>query len=468
MVFNPAFDEPSNAFELQKLHYEIVYGKNNWTINKEKPDENRDSLTIQIPECKDCHTSSGLVEDRKAGTLVCGDCGLVLEIGVIDLGQEWRTFSGDDEKPGADMNRTGESSDIGRGDQLKTIIAGGDGQYAKSLQHAQGQSSLYTEEDKANKKLREAIPKMIQYIDMFNLSHIAGMREVAEELLLWCHQKGAVNFTPKDTEIAAIVYLAGKNTNAALSLSNIYEKAYGSDKKMKAAFKRAMKAVRETTMTMELDKKAEKEAHEKELLALREGMIQKKKYHKEEMIRFTEAAKDGNSNAYVVPSSRRAKVQHGPTEEELQALQDKHKEDTLVAQQQALIAQSIASVQARDSGVPGEETEDFRPHEGDCKNFSLIIQQAKDFIGKWIDGALFGQVPYWIKEICNDLLDAINDIQVYPSRRPEYIACATLWIALALIGKRVPMKNLHQYPGMPKPMAFSKFAGRSIFSISDG
>lgn len=41
------------------------------------------------------HPNSLLVEDYRAGDMVCPDCGLVVGDRVVDVGSEWRTFSND-------------------------------------------------------------------------------------------------------------------------------------------------------------------------------------------------------------------------------------------------------------------------------------------------------------------------------------------------------------------------------------
>ncbi|MCS7123009.1 MAG: TFIIB-type zinc ribbon-containing protein [Candidatus Aenigmarchaeota archaeon] len=41
--------------------------------------------------CKECGSTT-FIEDQKMGEIVCAKCGLVLEEGLIDLGQEWRAF----------------------------------------------------------------------------------------------------------------------------------------------------------------------------------------------------------------------------------------------------------------------------------------------------------------------------------------------------------------------------------------
>lgn len=44
--------------------------------------------------CPD-HPDESLIEDYRAGDLICPQCGLVVGDRTIDVGSEWRTFSKD-------------------------------------------------------------------------------------------------------------------------------------------------------------------------------------------------------------------------------------------------------------------------------------------------------------------------------------------------------------------------------------
>lgn len=48
-----------------------------------------------------------IVEEYFSGDTACGDCGLVLDRGIVDTRSEWRTFSNYD-STGADPNRVGD------------------------------------------------------------------------------------------------------------------------------------------------------------------------------------------------------------------------------------------------------------------------------------------------------------------------------------------------------------------------
>ncbi|XP_073213252.1 transcription initiation factor IIB isoform X2 [Lepidochelys kempii] len=67
------------------------------------------------------HPDSILVEDYRAGDMICPECGLVVGDRVIDVGSEWRTFSND--KATKDPSRVGDTQNplLSDGD-LTTMI----------------------------------------------------------------------------------------------------------------------------------------------------------------------------------------------------------------------------------------------------------------------------------------------------------------------------------------------------------
>jgi len=56
------------------------------------------------------HPDAELIEDHRAGDLICPVCGLVVCDRVVDVGSEWRTFSSDKETK--DMSRVGAAEVI--------------------------------------------------------------------------------------------------------------------------------------------------------------------------------------------------------------------------------------------------------------------------------------------------------------------------------------------------------------------
>lgn len=67
-----------------------------------------------------------MIEDYRAGDMICSECGLVVGDRVIDVGSEWRTFS--NEKSGVDPSRVGgPENPLLSGGDLSTMIGPGTG-----------------------------------------------------------------------------------------------------------------------------------------------------------------------------------------------------------------------------------------------------------------------------------------------------------------------------------------------------
>lgn len=76
--------------------------------------------------CCYAHPDAALIEDYRAGDMICSECGLVVGDRVIDVGSEWRTFS--NEKSGVDPSRVGgPENPLLSGGDLSTIIGPGTG-----------------------------------------------------------------------------------------------------------------------------------------------------------------------------------------------------------------------------------------------------------------------------------------------------------------------------------------------------
>ncbi|XP_035489054.1 transcription initiation factor IIB-like isoform X1 [Scophthalmus maximus] len=84
-----------------------------------------DALALPRVHCPD-HPDAILVEDYRAGDMICPECGLVVGDRVIDVGSEWRTFS--NEKALKDPSRVGDAQNpLLNGGDLTTMISKGTG-----------------------------------------------------------------------------------------------------------------------------------------------------------------------------------------------------------------------------------------------------------------------------------------------------------------------------------------------------
>ncbi|KAI8909562.1 hypothetical protein EDD86DRAFT_275602 [Gorgonomyces haynaldii] len=89
------------------------------------------NLRLMCPRCK--NPTPNIVEDFKAGDLICGDCGVVLGNRIIDTRSEWRTFANSDDSSG-DPSRVGAAQDPLLDAKLidSTTISGLDGGSGKA------------------------------------------------------------------------------------------------------------------------------------------------------------------------------------------------------------------------------------------------------------------------------------------------------------------------------------------------
>uniref|UniRef100_A0A7N6ARM7 Transcription initiation factor IIB n=1 Tax=Anabas testudineus TaxID=64144 RepID=A0A7N6ARM7_ANATE len=84
-----------------------------------------DALALPRVQCPN-HPDAILVEDYRAGDMICPECGLVVGDRVIDVGSEWRTFS--NEKALKDPSRVGDAQNpLLNGGDLTTMIGKGTG-----------------------------------------------------------------------------------------------------------------------------------------------------------------------------------------------------------------------------------------------------------------------------------------------------------------------------------------------------
>jgi transcription initiation factor TFIIB len=110
----------------------------NVPVKKEKAETGEETIDLNYRlVCKDCKKiPANIVENYKEGDYVCGDCGLVLPMRIIDSHSEWRNFANDGTGGGDDPSRVGASENPlleGVVDQLSTQISGLDNRTGVSI-----------------------------------------------------------------------------------------------------------------------------------------------------------------------------------------------------------------------------------------------------------------------------------------------------------------------------------------------
>jgi transcription initiation factor TFIIB len=92
------------------------------------------------------HPDAHLVEDHRAGDIICPECGVVVGDRLVDVGTEWRSFS--NERSGTDPSRVGapENPLLGTSDLSTSIMVGfGASESSQGLANAQRKNTNNTE-----------------------------------------------------------------------------------------------------------------------------------------------------------------------------------------------------------------------------------------------------------------------------------------------------------------------------------
>ena len=111
------------------------------------------------------HPDAFLIEDHRAGDMICSQCGLVVGDRIIDVGSEWRTFAND--KESTDMTRVGAAEDPTMdGNDLSTTIgratgsAGFDANGLPIYRNRNLESSYEKAKRKANREIKEMAERL--------------------------------------------------------------------------------------------------------------------------------------------------------------------------------------------------------------------------------------------------------------------------------------------------------------------
>lgn len=111
------------------------------------------------------HPDAALIEDHRAGDMICSECGLVIGDRVVDVGSEWRTFANDSESK--DMSRVGaiEDPSMGGADLSTTIgratgSAGFDENGMPLYRNKNTESAADKAKRKANREIKEMAERL--------------------------------------------------------------------------------------------------------------------------------------------------------------------------------------------------------------------------------------------------------------------------------------------------------------------
>lgn len=151
------------------------------------------------------HPNAPLVEDYRAGDMVCPECGLVVGDRVVDVGSEWRTFS--HESNGTDRSRVGGGENpFLSGTDLSTMVgtdrASGSGLDLQSYARYQNRSGI----SGSDRSLLNAIREIQTMASRINLPRTITDR--ANQLFKQVHDQKTLKGRSNDAIASACLYIA--------------------------------------------------------------------------------------------------------------------------------------------------------------------------------------------------------------------------------------------------------------------
>lgn len=171
---------------------------------------------IESLKCE-AHPKAKLIEDYRAGDVVCSLCGLVVGDRMIDVSSEWRTFSND--KESKDMSRVGAvENQLLNGEDLTTYVG-----------RATGQAGYdeFGNPKYRNRKTMSAMERTLTtgfrdigvMSERLNLPHCVSQQ--AEVLYKKVYDSRALRGRCQDAVISACIYIACRREGAARTFKEI-------------------------------------------------------------------------------------------------------------------------------------------------------------------------------------------------------------------------------------------------------
>lgn len=185
------------------------------------------------------HPDAVLIEDYRAGDMICSECGLVVGDRVIDVGSEWRTFS--NEKAGVDPSRVGgPENPLLSGGDLSTMIGPGTGSASFD---AFGSSKYQNRRtmSSSDRALITAFREISSMADRINLPKTIVDR--ANNLFKQVHDGKSLKGRSNDAKAAACLYIACRQEGVPRTFKEICAVSRVSKKEIGKCFKLTLKAL---------------------------------------------------------------------------------------------------------------------------------------------------------------------------------------------------------------------------------
>ncbi|CAG9539968.1 unnamed protein product [Cercopithifilaria johnstoni] len=183
------------------------------------------------------HPGAHLVEDHRAGDLICSECGLVVGDRLVDVGTEWRSFS--NEKSGADPSRVGapENPLLGSAD-LSTSIAVGFGSSESDHSLANAQRKNMNNMDRQMSQGLSVIREMSARIHLPK-SIEDGAAKIFKDVL----DSKALRGKNNEAQAAACLYIACRKEGVPRTFKEICAASRVSKKEIGRCFKLIIKSL---------------------------------------------------------------------------------------------------------------------------------------------------------------------------------------------------------------------------------
>ncbi|XP_003808436.2 transcription initiation factor IIB [Pan paniscus] len=185
------------------------------------------------------HPDAILVEDYRAGDMICPECGLVVGDRVIDVGSEWRTFSND--KATKDPSRVGDSQNplLSDGD-LSTMIGKGTG--AASFDEF-GNSKYQNRRtmSSSDRAMMNAFKEITTMADRINLPR--NIVDRTNNLFKQVYEQKSLKGRANDAIASACLYIACRQEGVPRTFKEICAVSRISKKEIGRCFKLILKAL---------------------------------------------------------------------------------------------------------------------------------------------------------------------------------------------------------------------------------
>lgn len=185
------------------------------------------------------HPDSHLIEDYRAGDMICSECGLVVGDRVIDVSSEWRTFN-TGEKTGEDRCRVGgpENLLLGSAD-LTTLIGqskGGSSYFNQNQVTFANQRGLLSKE----RALVSAFGIISAMCDRINLPEV--IKERSHALYKMVHEGQNLKGRSHEAVASACLYIACRQEGVPRTFKEIVAISSVDKKEIGRCFKLIVKA----------------------------------------------------------------------------------------------------------------------------------------------------------------------------------------------------------------------------------